>query len=75
MHLSSGADEAVAGNSATPTAVRARRQRVALDALAGALAGAISRVIVGPLDVIKIRFQVISYSTSLPIDALVAVRG
>lgn len=28
------------------------------DALAGAIAGCISRVIVGPLDVIKIRFQV-----------------
>ncbi|KAF6251378.1 mitochondrial substrate carrier [Scenedesmus sp. NREL 46B-D3] len=33
-------------------------QRVALDATAGALAGAISRFMVGPLDVVKIRFQV-----------------
>lgn len=32
--------------------------RVVLDAAAGALAGAISRFIVGPLDVVKIRFQV-----------------
>jgi solute carrier family 25 (mitochondrial thiamine pyrophosphate transporter), member 19 len=32
--------------------------RIALDAAAGALAGCISRFVVGPLDVIKIRFQV-----------------
>lgn len=29
-----------------------------LDALAGAIAGCIARIILGPLDVIKIRFQV-----------------
>jgi len=32
--------------------------RVSLDAAAGALAGAVSRFVVGPLDVVKIRFQV-----------------
>ncbi len=32
--------------------------RVVLDAVAGALAGCVARVAVGPLDVIKIRFQV-----------------
>ena len=29
-----------------------------MDALAGAISGCISRIVVGPLDVIKIRFQV-----------------
>jgi solute carrier family 25 thiamine pyrophosphate transporter 19 len=31
---------------------------MAVDAAAGAMAGCVSRVVVGPLDVIKIRFQV-----------------
>lgn len=31
---------------------------MAVDALAGAISGCISRIVVGPLDVIKIRFQV-----------------
>ena len=35
-----------------------RRTRMLIDALAGAISGCISRVVVGPLDVIKIRFQV-----------------
>lgn len=34
------------------------KARMLLDALAGSIAGAISRVCIGPLDVIKIRFQV-----------------
>jgi hypothetical protein len=33
-------------------------KRAGLDAIAGALAGAVSRVVVGPLDVVKIRMQV-----------------
>jgi solute carrier family 25 thiamine pyrophosphate transporter 19 len=35
-----------------------QQKRVGLDAAAGALSGAISRFLVGPLDVVKIRFQV-----------------
>ncbi|GAX72706.1 hypothetical protein CEUSTIGMA_g162.t1 [Chlamydomonas eustigma] len=35
-----------------------RRARMIIDAIAGAISGCISRIAVGPLDVIKIRFQV-----------------
>jgi solute carrier family 25 thiamine pyrophosphate transporter 19 len=35
-----------------------KKSRITLDASAGALAGCIARFVVGPLDVIKIRFQV-----------------
>lgn len=35
-----------------------QQKRLGLDAAAGALSGAISRFLVGPLDVVKIRFQV-----------------
>lgn len=34
------------------------RKRAGLDAVAGALSGAVSRFVVGPLDVVKIRMQV-----------------
>jgi solute carrier family 25 thiamine pyrophosphate transporter 19 len=37
---------------------KGQQKRVGLDAAAGALSGAISRFLVGPLDVVKIRFQV-----------------
>lgn len=50
MHVPSQ-DDAADGN-------QNKGRRMALDATAGALAGAISRFMVGPLDVVKIRFQV-----------------
>lgn len=37
---------------------KAERQRAFLDATAGAMAGCVARFAVGPLDVLKIRFQV-----------------
>lgn len=45
---------------AVPTAEEGTKPkgRVVVDAAAGAIAGCIARFIVGPLDVIKIRFQV-----------------
>ncbi|GLC38991.1 hypothetical protein PLESTB_001774000 [Pleodorina starrii] len=47
VHISSGDDKKEKG-----------KHRVIIDATAGAIAGCIARVITGPLDVIKIRFQV-----------------
>jgi hypothetical protein len=38
--------------------LKASASRARLDATAGALAGAVSRLVVGPLDVVKIRMQV-----------------
>ena len=35
-----------------------QQRRAVLAAIAGALAGAVARMVVGPLDVLKIRFQV-----------------
>ncbi len=35
-----------------------KQRRAAIDAAAGAVAGCISRFVIGPLDVVKIRFQV-----------------
>jgi len=40
-------------------------RRAFIDAAAGAISGAISRTLTSPLDVIKIRFQVISLNTIL----------
>jgi solute carrier family 25 (mitochondrial thiamine pyrophosphate transporter), member 19 len=42
----------------TPSSENTSSNRVLIDAGSGALAGCISRFVVGPLDVIKIRFQV-----------------
>ena len=43
----------------TVSAAKSETQRnPVLDAVAGALAGCISRLVIGPLDVLKIRFQV-----------------
>ena len=41
-----------------PSQQRIRLPRAAVDAMAGAVAGAAARMVVSPLDVIKIRFQV-----------------
>lgn len=38
-------------------------KRAVIDATAGAVAGAISRTVTSPLDVIKIRFQVLYWFT------------
>jgi hypothetical protein len=57
MHVGgggAGGGDAAGGGPDQPS----KRQRVLLDAAAGAAAGCVSRVVVGPLDVIKIRFQV-----------------
>jgi hypothetical protein len=47
-----------AGSMHVPSSEEASPRKPALDALAGALAGCVARLIVGPLDVIKIRFQI-----------------
>ena len=49
--------------------------RAALDATAGAIAGAIARLVVNPLDVLKIRFQVQlePISASQPVTATASV--
>ena len=41
-----------------PTGELTRPRKPLLDATAGALAGCVSRLVIGPLDVLKIRFQV-----------------
>ena len=46
------------GVSAPKQQSEVSRKRAGLDATAGALAGAVSRLVVGPLDVVKIRMQV-----------------
>lgn len=48
-------DSSSSGGTEEPSA---RRKNAVLHATAGAIAGAISRFVVGPLDVLKIRFQV-----------------
>ena len=40
------------------TVERVKQRSPVIDALAGAVAGAVSRFAIGPLDVLKIRFQV-----------------
>lgn len=51
VHVSS--DAAAAAGASLP-----KQQRMLLDAVAGAAAGCVSRVIVAPLDLVKIRLQV-----------------
>lgn len=55
MHVSSSSDEE---GGQGPSAALSNSVRMVVDALAGALSGCVARVVVGPLDVIKIRFQV-----------------
>ena len=57
IHSSEGTSKAQAEASSEVQPI-GRRTRMLIDALAGAISGCISRVVVGPLDVIKIRFQV-----------------
>ena len=54
VHISS--DAAAGGDGAA--AALPKRQRMLLDAVAGAAAGCVSRVVVAPLDLVKIRLQV-----------------
>ena len=58
-----GDDDSSAGRQPV---VRRNSSRMAVDALAGAISGCISRIVVGPLDVIKIRFQVRTAFTAHP---------
>lgn len=51
MHVPAADDTSSSSSNST-------QKRLGLDAAAGALSGAISRFLVGPLDVVKIRFQV-----------------
>lgn len=55
MHVPSSSDEE---GGQGPSAALSNSVRMVVDALAGALSGCVARVVVGPLDVIKIRFQV-----------------
>jgi solute carrier family 25 thiamine pyrophosphate transporter 19 len=50
MHVAAAGDESA--SNGRPDG------RVLIDAAAGAIAGCVSRFVVGPLDVVKIRFQV-----------------
>ncbi|GBF95826.1 hypothetical protein Rsub_08262 [Raphidocelis subcapitata] len=52
MHVPAGDDGGAAGGGLS------KQQRMLLDALAGAAAGCASRIIVAPLDLVKIRLQV-----------------
>jgi hypothetical protein len=52
MHIAAGDDGGAGGGGLS------KQQRVLLDAFAGAAAGCMSRVIVAPLDLVKIRLQV-----------------
>lgn len=47
-----------AASGGGPDGQRLRVPREVLDAISGAIAGGVSRLVVSPLDVLKIRFQV-----------------
>lgn len=56
--LLAGSKSPTSSDDGQPLPADPRRQSALLHATAGAIAGAISRFVVGPLDVLKIRFQV-----------------
>lgn len=72
---------AVKGSSEPPNTVsqatatsRIVLPRAVVDAVAGAAAGAVARLVVSPLDVIKIRFQVITVSCITCIEKIITLQ-